>query len=211
MSTTKTKNRKKSQPKQQPRQVAGPLLVIQSPSAYEILSLIRNSIDIALGVAMASPVGGPLVSMPQYGSEMEQETFIQNWHHHHTNGRPRQYTPAPANSRPEQKTWRARVNEWITDYIGPREAGRTDEDYRQAYKGAYRQLMLRYGIDVEQRARNLANKHRKANQDAPAGNEPLDFVERLGCMEELFKIVCEIYPLHEVDPSLRSEPVLAGA
>ena len=233
MTATKTKKPtvKKSQPKPrvrqsqpQPRQITGPALLIQAPSAYEILSLIRDSINVALNDMTMMPqapmgMGGfPFLPASLPGFPSRHDALIDNWHKTYPEQqdrmqyppRPKQYKPAPATSAPEQKTWRARVVEWITDYIGPREAGRSDEDYRQAYKGAYRQLMLRYGFDVEQRARNFANKYKKAGQPVPEGNEPMDFVERLGMTEELFKIVCEIYPLHEVDPAFRSEPVLAG-
>ena len=214
MSATKTKNRKKTKAKQQPKMTRGPLVIVQAPSAYEILSLLRDSIEITLGEMTLNPAQ----RIPTTGVPASRQ-LVNNWdqlHEQHRQveqqrERPHKYLPAAAVGAPLQKTWRARVVEWITDYVGPREAGRTDEDYRQAYKGAYRQLMLRYGVDVEQRSRNAARKIQPpGSTEIPAGMEPIDFVERLGLMEELFKIVCEIYPMHEVDPSLRSEPVLAG-
>lgn len=221
----KTQTKQKGQSKQsvqrklQGVQLDGPFVVIQAPSAYEILSLIRDSINVAIDEMTMTPPpqlsGFPFVPainslikdwhQPQYSDHVPDPQ-----HREHT-PHSKQYRPVPATSAPEQKTWRARVVEWITDYVGPREAGPTGEDYRQAYKGAYRQLMLRYGVDVVQRARNFANTYKKAEQPVPEGNEPMDFVERLGLTEELFKIVCEIYPLYEVNPAFRSEPVLAGA
>jgi hypothetical protein len=208
---TKTRKNVKNQPKQQHKLpvIAGPLVILHGPSSREILTLIRDSINIALGESMRRPVQQNTVPTTS-------EPLVNSWHGNPDTARTqyparRGYMPAPATSPAKQKSFRSRIVEWITDYVGPREAGRTDDNYRIAYKEAYRQLMLRHGFDVEQRARNFARKYIQKEQPVPAGNEPMDFVERLNMTEELFKIVCEMYPLNAVDPMMRSEPVLAGA
>jgi hypothetical protein len=186
--------------------IQGPLLIMHGPSSREILTLIRDSINIALGESMRRPV-------QQNTAPTAGEPLVDNWHQPAQSQYPtrRGYHPAPATMPAKQKSYRARVVEWITDYVGPRESGNLDADYRKAYKDAYRQLMLRHGFDVEQRARNFARQYIRQEKPIPAGNEPMDFVERLGMTEELFKIVCEMYPLNAIDPMMRSEPVLAGA
>lgn len=189
--------------------IAGPLVILHGPSSREILTLIRDSINIALGESMQQPV-------QQNAAPTTGKQLIADWYGNHDTALTQQqgrrgYMPAPATSPAKQKSYRARVVEWITDYVGPRDNATSDDDYRLAYKDAYRQLMLRHGFDVEQRARNFARKYIQKEQPVPAGNEPMDFVERLGMTEELFKIVCEMYPLNAVDPMMRSEPVLAGA
>jgi hypothetical protein len=177
--------------------ITGPLVILHGPSSREVMTLIRDALNIALGETgvrqvQPSPASEPLVS---------------DWHRQ---PRSKGYTPTPASGPAKQKSFRSRIVEWITDYVGPREAGRTDDNYRIAYKEAYRQLMLRHGFDVEQRARNFARKYIQAETPVPAGNEPMDFVERLNMTEELFKIVCEMYPLGAVDPMMKSEPVMTG-
>ena len=212
--TTVTKTRKnvKNQPRQQAQRpvVRGPLVILHGPSGREILTLIRDSINIALGESMRRPV------QQDTSNDPVGEPLVTSWHRNPDTAQTqyparRGYMPAPATSPAKQKSFRARIVEWITDYVGPRDAGNNDTDYRKAYDDAYRQLMLRHGFDVKQRARNFARPYIQAEKPVPAGNEPMDFVERLNMTEELFKIVCEMYQLNAVDPMMRSEPVLAGA
>lgn len=210
MSTaTKTRKNTKSQSRpeaKRPPVITGPLVILHGPTSRQIMTLIRDALNIALGQPLVDQVQPTNTGRP----------LVEDWHGNPDTDRMqhpirRGYTPAPANSPAKQKSYRARVVEWITDYVGPREAGTSDADYRKAYKDAYRQLMLRHGFDVEQRARNFARQYIQQEKPVPAGNEPMDFVERLNMTDELFKIVCEMYPLNAVDPMMRSEPVLAGA
>lgn len=218
-------NRLRKQVGEGPKVISGPLLVLERVSDRQVLTMIRDAINIALAEPVPT-LQNVLSTARKHDSIKTLPYDTQNWHDKQQVSRPTQshvtkrktkfYRPASAEGATEQKTWRARVNEWIENFVGP--IGNASDDlyrkhFRSAWKAAYRQLMLRHRVDVEQRARNYTRQCIRTGVSVSAGNEPLDFIERLGLMEEFFRIVCEMYPTNNfnVDPAMRSEPVLDGA
>jgi len=230
----------KSQTAQQGEVVALEMVLPSNLSGYEFLSFLRDAIDSALtmsAIRQAMSAQSPPdfdLAKGRYSSVAPYNAWQDDLYNPERDGgrisswaasrrqSKSSFQPAANVSPEEQRTWRAKIYEWITDAVGPRSAGRTDNDYRNAFKQAYRELMLRHRVDVEARARNAANMYRKAGTTAPGNISPMDFVERLGLGEQLFNIARDIFPATArtdnakvdaasslIDPDFRSEPVAA--